>query len=223
MKIIFLGDSLIRGGYGGNLVAEVAHRLPDHTVINAGEGGDTIVNLFNRIEKALAYDPDAMFVMAGGNDAISYTQPETRFYYHQTHHVPGGMVTPTIFAQAYRGLLSRLQEEYIQTWVGLPPMEYNPEIVTAMREFNAIAADIAASLDIPILDLMAHFTPNYIAHRPPIGLDFIKTVGERSSRGWSDYEGEQQRLGFTFSFDGIHLTPQSASRIAELIVDFLDV
>ena len=43
MRIVFLGDSLTWGQYGGDFVAEVAKRLPEHETLNAGVGGDTVV------------------------------------------------------------------------------------------------------------------------------------------------------------------------------------
>ena len=78
MKIVFLGDSLTWGGYGGDFVAEVDRRLPQHTIVNAGVGGNTVINLLNRLDSVLDQEPDGVFVMVGGNDAISYSQPQTR-------------------------------------------------------------------------------------------------------------------------------------------------
>ncbi len=221
MKLIFLGDSLTWGGYGGNFVAEVAKRLPDHTIINAGEGGNTVINLLNRLDAVLEQKPDGIFVMGGGNDAISYSQPETRKYYRRVQKIPDGIVTPDMFAKNYRDLLTRIQLAYVQAWVGLPPMEYNPETVAALKQYNALARQAADSLNIPILDLMAQFSPERIPQRPPLDQHFINLIGQREKSGWSDYETERQRGGFTFSFDGLHLTPEAAQRVAQRVVEFL--
>ena len=51
MRIVFLGDSLTWGGYGGDFVAEVAARLPEHAILNAGVGGDTVINLLRRVDE----------------------------------------------------------------------------------------------------------------------------------------------------------------------------
>jgi lysophospholipase L1-like esterase len=221
MKIVFLGDSLTWGGYGGNYVDEIARLLPNHEIINAGQAGNTVVNLLNRVDDVINMQPDAVFVMVGGNDSNSYTQPATRPYYEQVQKIPNGIVTPDLFAQSYRELLSKLQLAHIETWVGLPPKEYNPAVVDAMLEYNAIAADIARSMNIPTLDLMAPFKPDVIADRPPIDMKFINLIGKRASTGWNDYETEQKRGGYHYTFDGLHFTPESANRAAKLIVDFL--
>lgn len=226
MKIVFLGDSLTWGGYGGNFVAEVARRLPTHTIINAGVGGNTVVNLNRRLESdVLAHQPDGVFVMVGGNDSTSYSQPETRVYYEQAQALPGGHVTPVQFAQEYRELVSRLLLEHVQVWVATQPKEYNPATVQAMRDFNASVCDIARSLHVPLLDLDARLSPDSAAvpDRPALGLAYITLIGRRVSSHWADYEAERQRGGFTYSFDGIHFTPETARQVAAWIVEFLDL
>ncbi len=223
MKIVFLGDSLTWGGYGGNFVAEIAHLLPDHTIINAGDGGDTVVNLLERVDDILEKGPDGIFVMVGGNDAISYTQPETRRYYRRAKKIADGIVTPEVFAQNYRDLLTHIQLKHVLTWVGLPPIEYNPEVVSAVQQYNQLAAAAAKALNIPVLDLMTPFAPEEIPDRPPLNQETINLIGERSKSGWSDFETERQRGGFTFTFDGLHLMPDTAPRVAKIIVEFLDL
>lgn len=223
MKITFLGDSLTWGGYGGNFVKEVASRLPQHEIINAGIGGNTVVNLLRRLDAVIAQKPDGVFVMVGGNDAISYSQPDSRPYYKKAQALPDGMVTPVLFEQTYRELLTQLQLEHIQTWVGLPPSEYNPEVVQTTGAYNDLARAVARALNIPVLDLMAQFTPDKIKARPALSIKFIDTIGQRERSGWDDFEGEKERQGYTFTFDGLHLTPDAARRMGGIIAEFLNV
>lgn len=223
MKLVFLGDSLTHGGYGGNWVAGVAQALPQHVVINAGVGGDTVVNLLERAENVLdAHTPDAVFVMVGGNDAVSYTMPDTRAYYRSAKKVlPDGVVDPQRFAADYRALLTLLQLRHVLTFVGLPPTEYNAALMAARHAYNRIALDIAHGLGVPTLDLAAHFMPTTPVERGPVTLAFIQEIGRRMAAGFDDYEDERQRLGYTYTFDGMHLTPAAAQRMSALVVDFL--
>lgn len=223
MKIVFLGDSLTWGGYGGNFVTEVERLLPEHRIINAGYGGNTVVNLLRRLADVLALQPDGVFVMVGGNDAISYSQPATRRYYEQVQDIAGGMVTPEMFAQTYRDLLTQLHLAHVLAWVGLPPVEYSAALAAVMRDYNALAAEVARSLNVPVLDLYAELTPPHLSERAPLDMATINLIGRRTAAGWSDYETERQRGGFTYSFDGTHFTPATAQRVAQRIVAFLDL
>ena len=57
--------------------------------------------------------------------------------------------------------------------------------------------------------------------RPPLGVEYILTIGAREKRGWTDYEAAQQAGGYQFTFDGLHLTPETAQKVAELIAAFI--
>ncbi len=222
MKLIFLGDSLTQGVYGGDFVAEIDALRPDDTVINAGVSGSTVVNLLSRLESVIDQEPDGVFMMVGGNDSISHSQPDTRSYYKKVQNISEGFVSPGRFEETYREILYQLQSHFIQMWVGLPPKEYSPETVASQQEYNAIAASVAASFNVPVLDLMAHFLPEEVSERPPMDIGLITVIGQRSAQGWDDYENERQRNGFTYSFDGIHITPQTAKEFARLINDFIN-
>ncbi len=222
MKIIFLGDSLTWGRYGGDFVAEVAKRLPQHEIINAGESGSTVLNLAQRLDDLLEQSPDGMFVMVGGNDAISYSQPETRRYYEQVQKVPGGAVTPEMYIQTYRDLLTTLQAHHVLTWVGLAPLEHNPAVVETLAQYNQLAREAAEALNLPVLDLTAHFpAPQPVPERPPLDQATINLIGKRVREGWTAYEAARERGGYTFTFDGLHLTPEAAVKAGEIVADFL--
>jgi lysophospholipase L1-like esterase len=221
LKLIFLGDSLVAGNYGGNFVNEVILRLPQHTVINAGVNGSTVMNLLDRLDSVLAQMPDGIFVLTGGNDAISFSQPETRRYYERVQNVPGGVVDPDSFVQFFRELLTRIQVAQVAARVALPPNEYNPETFSAMQRYNRIMSDTCASLNVPALDLMSALAPTHVPARPPLNQAIINQIGQRVASGWNDYETERANGGFTYSFDGLHFTPETARRVGETIVQFL--
>ncbi|MFN8562436.1 MAG: GDSL-type esterase/lipase family protein [Anaerolineae bacterium] len=222
MKIVCLGDSLTWVGYGGSYYTELVRLMPEHEWINAGVGGNTVINLLRRLdEDVLSHQPDGVFVMVGGNDAVSYSQPKTRSYYRQAQGIEDGVVTPEQFETAFRDLLTKLQLAHTLVWIGLQTCEYNPETVAALRDLNARSKRIARSFNIPVLDLMETFPPGDVPERPPLGIEYILTIGAREKRGWSDYESARQAGGFSFTFDGMHLTPESAKQVAELVAAFI--
>jgi lysophospholipase L1-like esterase len=222
LKIICFGDSLTEVGYGASYFPELVKLMPEHDLINAGVGGDTTINLLRRVDAdVLEREPDGVFLMVGGNDAISNSQPKTRSYYRQAKDIPDGVVTPEMFEQAYRDLLTKLQLAHIVVWIGLEPNEHSPTVVAAHADYNERARSIARSFNLPVLDLMAAFPPGDVPVRPELGIDFILTIGAREKRGWNDYEGAQQAGGFRFTFDGLHLMPETAKEVAEKIAAFI--
>lgn len=223
MKIAFLGNSLVAGSYGGNFVSEVVSRLPMHTILNAGQNGNTVLNLLQRLDSVLDEQPDEVVILCGGNDAISYSQPDTRRYYERAMNVPGGVVTPEQFATAFRDLLTRIQLAQAVTRVLLPPIEYNPATLAAVRHYNRLMTEVCTAFNLPTLDLMSALASATVPDRPPLNQTTINLIGQRLASGWNDYENERLRGGFTYSFDGIHLTPKTAQRVAEWVVDFLDL
>lgn len=223
MKLICFGDSLTEGVYGGSYVDALRRKHTQHTIVNAGAGGSTVLNLLRRLDTVIADAPDAVFIMIGGNDAISYTFPGTRSYYRKVHAIPDGVVTPDQFAQAYRELLERLHLAHVLTYIGLPPTEYNPQTVAAFRHYNALATEAARAFGVPVLDLLGIMLPPIIPDRPPLNIDTILTIGMRVKRGWRDYERARAAGGFTFTFDGLHLTPEAADTLADHIGRFISL
>lgn len=223
MKVVFFGDSLTWGGYGGDYVGAIRKHVGDkHEIINAGVGGNTVVNLVRRLgEDVLAHEPDKVFIMIGGNDAMSYSQPDTRPYYRKSQAIPNGYVSPDMFRREYRHLLSELQVNYIHTTIGLPPLEANLTVVDAMRTYNALAREQAAAHNIPVLDLFTPFVPEFIPERPLVSLRSIQQVGVNLQSGWSAWEQAQREGGYTYTFDGVHWTPATAEKVAAHVIDFM--
>ncbi|MEZ4668897.1 MAG: SGNH/GDSL hydrolase family protein [Anaerolineae bacterium] len=223
MKIAFLGNSLVAGSYGGSFVNEVAIHLPQHNILNAGVNGSTVLNLLQRLDNVLEQQPDIVVISCGGNDAISYSQPETRRFYERAMYVPDGIVSPERFIVAFRDLLTRLQLAQVMPYVILPPIEHNRVVVSTLRDYNRMMAEACATFNLPTLDLMSALVPDHIPDRPPLTQATINLIGQRVRSGWNDYETERERGGFTYSFDGLHFTPETARRVGAMVVDFLNV
>lgn len=222
MRIVFFGDSLTAGTYGGDFVDQVAAALPDHEIINAGVNGDTSLNLCKRIENdVLAHQPDAVFVLVGINDATAYSEPGARPYYRLGKHVPEGIVTPDDYHANMRTLLTQLSAAGVRhVWVGLSPVEYRPALVSAVQQFNAELAALCRELDVPALDMFTPLVPEAVPERPPMGIGHFRKIAETKLTG-NPYDRLRDAGGYTYTFDGIHLTEGGAVRFADLILSFL--
>lgn len=221
MHIIFFGDSLTQGTVGASYVDRLAALLPGHRFTNEGINGDTSLNLYRRLETdVIARRPDGVFIMIGVNDALSYSEPASRPYYRFVKRVPGGQIAPLAFRENLRAVLARLLAAGIPPWVALPPIESRPAAVAALRQMNAAAAAVCAELRIPTLDLLAALTPPDLPDRPSASLrnywrSLLYLLGLRSVERW------QQQGGYTYTFDGVHLTADGAARLAALVASFL--
>jgi lysophospholipase L1-like esterase len=221
MKLVFLGDSLTQGTQGVGYVDKLAALMRGHTFINQGINGDTSLNLYRRVgEAVIAEKPDGCLVMIGINDAASHAEPVSRPYYRLVKHIPQGHISPIAFRENQRAVLMKLQHAGIRTWVALPPVEYRPALVNTLREMNDLHRDLCAELNIPTIDLMAALTPATVPERHPMRLAQYR-IGLRVALGFKGYEALQQAGGYSYSFDGIHLTDAAAIRIAALLADFL--
>jgi lysophospholipase L1-like esterase len=221
MKIVFFGDSLTQGTFGASYVDKVAAAMRGHHFINQGVNGDTSLNLYRRVNQdVIDQKPDGVFVMIGVNDAISSVEPGAQLYFRFIKKVRGGQLSSVAFRENMRALLTKLVTARIKTWVALPPIEYNPAQVKALREMNSYTAEICRELSIPALDLMAKLTPLDIPNRPAVGLS---RYGNNLLVSLSGHRYEERRSGgsFTYSFDGVHLTDAGAKQFADLIVPFL--
>lgn len=223
MKIVFFGDSLTQGNFGVGYVDKVAKLMRGHHFVNSGINGDTSLNLYRRIDRdVLDLQPDGVFIMIGCNDAASYVEMGTSWYFRYFKRIPGGKISPIAFRENLRAVLTKIQISKKRVWVALPPLEYRPALVDALRQMNAEAAKLCAEMNIPVLDLMAYLTPKDIPERPPMGMG---TALQNLTALLTGRHYDQLRAagGYTYSFDGIHLTDDGAQRIAELVTNFLRV
>jgi lysophospholipase L1-like esterase len=72
MRILFIGDSIIRGTVGVNWVNDLANAFPEWSVTNEGVNGDTLVKINQRLEaifqKGASYD--YVVFNGGANDLL---------------------------------------------------------------------------------------------------------------------------------------------------------
>ncbi|MBZ0290990.1 MAG: hypothetical protein K8L99_00335 [Anaerolineae bacterium] len=221
MNIVFFGDSLTAGNFGVNYVNKLALLLPGHHFYNEGVNGDTSLNLYRRVDRdVIDRQPDGVVIMIGVNDAYSWAVSDLSPYFRFVKRIAGGRISPVAFRENVRAIIMKLLSESIKVWVVLPPVEYNPDVVSALREMNMQAKSVCEELQVPTLDLMARLTPFEISSRPAPRLlpfmakNFVVLLSP-------DYDRRRDDVGHSYSFDGIHLTEAGAQLFAEAIAEFL--
>src|SRR6218665_238120 len=70
MRVLFIGDSIIRGSVGMNWVKDMAS--PTNVIVNKGVNGDTLIKINQRLEAILQHDAsfDAVVFCGGANDIL---------------------------------------------------------------------------------------------------------------------------------------------------------
>lgn len=72
MKILFIGDSLVRGTVGVNWVQRLADKHPEWQIENAGANGETLNRIIERLKEILEKDSsfDYIVLEGGANDLL---------------------------------------------------------------------------------------------------------------------------------------------------------
>lgn len=178
-KIVFLGDSITdafhkmnvdEAGLGSGYVALIGKKLRemgrDDFVRNSGHDGFTVSGLLRLFEyDCKRFDPDLVSVQIGCNDTAVYKNT-------------GKTLEEQEFAQNYRKLLGRIQEETkakilcLGPFIFPHPLEY-ANWIPAIREVEMIEREIAGELGAAFLPL--HDRLNQAAEER--GYDAITTDG----------------------------------------------
>src|SRR3989337_4061552 len=85
MKILFIGDGLIKGSVGVNWIKRLAVKNPEWSVENSGVNGETLVKIKHRVDKKLEESNyDVIFFEAGLNDLLIPAMAGKGFLFRQT-------------------------------------------------------------------------------------------------------------------------------------------
>lgn len=87
MKVLFIGDSLIRGNLGVNWVRLLTEKHREWKVENAGANGETMTNISSRLKKKLCKreDYDFIVLLAGANDILLPSLADRGFFYKRVY------------------------------------------------------------------------------------------------------------------------------------------
>ena len=228
MRIEFWGDSLTEGIPGVPFIPILRAQYPEYTMINRGVGGDSVVNLLERLNQS---EPDEVcdlaFMWIGTNDVfpkVSWTFPVFRFLKRQ----PSSRDADE-FKRCYHQILETLLHRAPKV-VALSPWlvgedshnRFNQELgqLSLIAERVAEEFDTIEFLDvrqkaIEILDI-CEVSPYYANSLQQIMIDVI--VLKETAQ--VDEEAEKRCLHLTL--DGVHLNSAGAQLIAESCSQFIN-
>jgi lysophospholipase L1-like esterase len=135
MKLLFLGDSLIE-------FYDWRTRFSSHTVINAGQAGETVAGLLASLPRLLDQcpDPDRVFIMIGTNNLLM----------EDYAFLPD-------YEKILAGLTTIITPERI-TITGLPPFVADHLAPSAIPRMNAGLHQLSLAKKTTFLDLYSAFS-----------------------------------------------------------------
>ncbi|HEU5440400.1 MAG TPA: GDSL-type esterase/lipase family protein [Ktedonobacterales bacterium] len=245
MRVIFFGDSLTKGVDGASylriLVQRVAAEPRLHTdgleLVNAGVGGDTVVNLLARLHAdVVARKPDAVVIFVGVNDCTtlllrrSLPRPRsllTMAYFWRRKGLRRP-VTPERFERDLRTLVAELRRQ-TGAQVALCTPATMGESLSArswrlLGRYADAARRVAADTGCELLDVHVAFR-QAIAALPPAPPPRWSPAQAlrvwRVRRAASDFEALAKARGLRLTYDGVHLTAAGAVLAADVIWPWL--
>jgi lysophospholipase L1-like esterase len=232
--VVCLGASLVHGRVGVNFVDMLAARFPEIAFVNAGVNGDTAYHAQQRLEAAIACQPDDVVILIGTNDAICMLNPDRWKVYTGAKALPR---PPSLdgYRDTLRAIVRQVKEQTGArvALCALPVLgeDLNTPANARIREFNAVIGQVAAeegTAYLPIYDddvayLQAHGQGAGHAFRPnaqeSLRLGFLANV-QHYLLGRS-FDDIARRRGLLLTTDLTHCNTPGATIIANRIAAFL--
>lgn len=239
MRVVFFGDSLTEGIPGAAYLDALARRaaadarMRDIELVNAGVGGDTIVNLARRMDHdVVPLAPDWVVVFVGVNDAAtwllrrSFPTPwsyRTWRYFREYKGVRRA-VTPERYLRGLRGLVDGMHARTdARVALCTPAASGESPGSHAWRALDRYAEAVrwvASERDCALIDVHAAFECALAGRprrTPRQWLAAIKPLGPEDD----DIETIARERGYLLTFDGTHLTSRGADLVAGALYDWL--
>jgi lysophospholipase L1-like esterase len=236
MRIVFLGDSLTEGRDGAAYLELLrAHTAEDGALrgmelVNAGVGGDTVLNLLRRVPAdVVPLAPAWVVVLIGVNDAttalVRHQLPTvrtylTRRYFRRTKQIRGA-VTPARYTDGLRLLVETLRERTSARIALCTPTTIGESLgARSWRVLDQYAAAVRLVADergCALIDTHAAFA-EALATLPPRALA-TRLLGPLRARACpsEDFKAIARARGFSYTYDGVHLTAAGATLVAETL------
>ena len=239
MRIVFLGDSLTEGVEGVpylRLLSERARldpRISAVELINAGAGGDTVVNLARRVaQDVVPRDPDWVVIQVGVNDCATLLWRRslptlrairTRRYFSRIKQVPGA-ITPQRFRDGLRILIADLRTTTRARIALCTPAIFGESprdrSLQLLERYVEVVPQVAAERGCPIIDVHSSFISALAGPPPHLSLS-ARLRRRRSLPPGADYEAAARARGYRLTYDGLHFTTSGASLFADAIYPWL--
>lgn len=244
MRVVFFGDSLTKGVDGASYLHVLVQRVAAEPwlrglgleLVNAGVGGDTVVNLLARLHTdVVRQQPDAVVVFVGVNDCTTLllcrSLPTPRrlltlayFWRRKGLRRP---ITPQRYEGDLRALVADLRRRTGARVALCTPATMGESLAARswrlLGRYADAARRVAADTGCELLDVHAAFR-QAIAGLPtsPPGWPPARALRVwRVRRADGGFEAMAKARGLRLTYDGVHLTAAGAALVADVIWPWL--
>jgi len=239
VRIVFFGDSLTEGVDGASYLRVLEERtraddrLAGLELINAGTGGDTIVNLARRLGRdVVPRQPDWVVLFLGVNDCTTYLLPRSlptlanyrsRRYFRRDKGVRQS-VTPERFRDGLRIVVEGIRARTPARVAICTPSTFGESLHSRnwrmLGRYADVARLVASERGCPLIDVRAALERE-LARLPERSLP--TRVRSRLTRGLRgvDIEELSRRRGFALTYDGVHYNDRGAALVAGVFEQWL--
>ena len=236
MKILFIGDSIVKGTQGVDWVKMIAKKHPEWKIDNAGVNGETLNRIADRAVVKLAQsDYDLVVFQAGYNDIMLPTFETRQGWFSKSYHHQLKLGNSPATIGDFEMLL-RESVDYIKSVTKANVVllnlscineDLNTETNKKVNTYNQVIRKIAREYNCGLADIGQHFSNylNKVETQDYLLENFINTAFLDSINcilGRADQLSESRNLHLTI--DGVHLNSKGAAifkeEVEKLLISF---
>jgi lysophospholipase L1-like esterase len=235
MRVLLIGDSLIRGSVGVGFVPLLARQHPEWQLNNAGVNGEPLLSIAQRLRQELASGPayDAIVIAAGTNDLLLPEFGSRGFWFRQAlrHKLRQGhrlLTVPVAFEWQYRAMLRELRSRTKVPVVLLTLACLSEDLGGGLNSQRAIYNDIirrvASDYQCQVADVAARFDEvlSECPRQDYLAQGFVNTAfADRLQCLLGRADALSRRRGLHLTIDGCHPNSRGAGIFAALVEEQL--
>ena len=228
MNIIFFGDSLTEGIPGISYFDILKEKLPQHVLVNAGKGGDTVISLHRRIKKMNLNEVyDIAFLWIGTNDIlvhISKKYPIIKMCCMQPW-----VKNVNDFSNRYQKLLKMISKNAKKIFVVSPAIigedvnnKWNKKLEEVSLEIEKISSEFK---NVDYINMHKEFA-SFLSGKKPSKF-ILNGIFRDVIAAWLFniprlVDEKSKRRGLYLTLDGAHLNTAGAKMVAKIFLRYIE-
>jgi lysophospholipase L1-like esterase len=234
MKILFIGDNLIRGTRGVSFVRPLARRYPGWQFVNAGINGEPLLSIGRRLRRELAAGSvyNVIVIGAGTNDLLLPTFLERGAWFrgaarHQLRQGHQPLATAERFERSYRQLVQHLRShcraQLVLLTLGCVGEKLDTNLNRLRQQYNHAIRRVAAAYECAVADAGTRVEEHLRQPGPDYLMrSFFNTaIGDALHCLVGRADALSRRRGLRLTIDGGHLNSRGAALFGRAVEEQL--